>query len=117
LNDAGVGRRRGILTKFLKALALKFYRGIGPDQQTLVGLEDFNFFIGANNAGKSIILNFLAGRIKNGRSGFDSGSVESYRGTTTGEMEFSIGIPLDQFVSTVLNNSSQKLEHLHEQLI
>lgn len=45
---------------FLKALALKNYRGIGNDFQRMPSFKDFNFFIGANNAGKSTILNFIS---------------------------------------------------------
>jgi predicted ATPase len=47
------------MPSFLHALALRHYRGIGSEIQNLVAFKEFNFLIGANNAGKSTILNFL----------------------------------------------------------
>ena len=44
---------------FLHALALDNYRGVGQLQK-LGPFREFNFFIGANNAGKSTILDFLS---------------------------------------------------------
>lgn len=46
---------------YLKALALRNYRGIGDDIQKMPAFKTINFFIGANNAGKSTILNFISG--------------------------------------------------------
>jgi AAA15 family ATPase/GTPase len=45
---------------YLHAFALQYYRGIGPNIQRLSPFREFNFFIGANNAGKSTILDFLS---------------------------------------------------------
>jgi len=45
---------------YLKALALRNYRGIGNSIQTMPNFKTFNFFIGANNAGKSTVLNFIS---------------------------------------------------------
>ncbi|MBI0475005.1 ATP-binding protein [Sphingomonas sp. MA1305] len=45
---------------FLKALQLKNYRGIGPEWISMPSFKRFNFFIGANNSGKSIALNFIS---------------------------------------------------------
>lgn len=39
---------------------LRNYRGIGPAAVKLEGLANFNFFIGANNSGKSTVLNFIS---------------------------------------------------------
>ncbi|MEG3092925.1 ATP-dependent nuclease [Sphingomonas sp. PB1R3] len=44
---------------FLKALSIKNYRGIGDSVQVMPKFAGFNFFIGANNAGKSTVLNFI----------------------------------------------------------
>jgi AAA15 family ATPase/GTPase len=44
---------------FLDGLGLRNYRGIGPSGTRLGPFTDFNFFIGANNAGKSTVLSFL----------------------------------------------------------
>ncbi len=48
---------------FLKALSLRNYRGIGNETQFMPAFKAFNFFIGANNAGKSTILNFISGHL------------------------------------------------------
>jgi predicted ATPase len=45
---------------YLRALALQNYRGIGNTIQKMPEFKTFNFFIGANNAGKSTILNFIS---------------------------------------------------------
>ena len=45
---------------YLKALALRNYRGIGDTIQKMSDFKTFNFFIGANNAGKSTVLNFIS---------------------------------------------------------
>ncbi|WP_454817085.1 ATP-dependent nuclease [Labrys neptuniae] len=44
---------------YLKALTLRNYRGIGEKIQQMHSFKKFNFFIGANNSGKSTILNFI----------------------------------------------------------
>jgi predicted ATPase len=44
---------------FLNGLALRNYRGIGSTMLRLAPFREFNFFIGANNAGKSTILDFM----------------------------------------------------------
>ncbi|WP_119258672.1 AAA family ATPase [Shinella zoogloeoides] len=73
----------------------------------MAGFQDFNFFIGANNAGKSIVLNFLAHRVAQGRKGLDANSVESYRGRTTGSMAYSIGIPKATFFTVATDQLPQ----------
>jgi predicted ATP-dependent endonuclease of OLD family len=45
---------------FLKALALRNYRGIGDILQKMPDFKTFNFFIGANNSGKSTVLSFIS---------------------------------------------------------
>ena len=45
---------------YLTSLALKNYRGIGDGFERMPSFKKFNFFIGANNAGKSTILNFIS---------------------------------------------------------
>lgn len=95
------------MAKFLHALSLQFYRGIGPEEQRISGFQDFNFFIGANNAGKSIVLNFLTYRLKQGRKGVEVNSVESYRGRTTGAITYSIGIPNEKFLAAAINQLPQ----------
>lgn len=45
---------------FLKGLQLSGFRGIGKELQTLSPFQKFNFFIGANNSGKSTVIEFIA---------------------------------------------------------
>ncbi|MRW83042.1 AAA family ATPase [Pseudoduganella sp. FT26W] len=45
---------------FLHGLRLKNYRGIGAVAQAAAPFKACNFFIGANNTGKSIFLNFIS---------------------------------------------------------
>ena len=45
---------------YLRALALQNYRGIGDAIQKMPDFKSFNFFIGANNVGKSTVLNFIS---------------------------------------------------------
>lgn len=45
---------------FLQGLGLKFYRGIGSQAQFMAPFQRFNIFIGANNSGKSTVLNFIS---------------------------------------------------------
>ncbi|MFN7308597.1 MAG: AAA family ATPase, partial [Acetobacteraceae bacterium] len=48
------------MTIHLNGLALKNFRGIGPEWVIMSGFAKFNFFIGPNNAGKSTVLDFIA---------------------------------------------------------
>jgi AAA15 family ATPase/GTPase len=45
---------------YLQGLALRFYRGIGPETQYIAPFSKLNFFVGPNNSGKSIVLNAIA---------------------------------------------------------
>ncbi|MHC8286426.1 AAA family ATPase [Pseudomonas sp. XS1P51] len=44
----------------LKGLQLASFKGIGQEIQTIAPFKQFNFFIGANNSGKSTIIEFIA---------------------------------------------------------
>lgn len=50
--------------KFIHGVALANYRGIGGDLQRIGPFEQFNFFIGENNSGKSTILHFIANHLR-----------------------------------------------------
>ena len=52
---------------YLKALGLQNYRGIGPEWVLMHNFKDFNFFIGANNSGKSTVLNFISRHLPVGK--------------------------------------------------
>jgi len=90
---------------YLNSLALRFYRGIGPETQFIGPFSDFNFFIGANNSGKSIILSFIHERLlfseKSQGLSITSGSSEEYRGEETGTLSAAVGVSTNQFVKNI----------------
>ncbi len=89
------------MSVFLHALALQYFRGIGPDIQKLKSFRDFNFFIGANNSGKSTILNYLAKYLRANRANSFS-SLDEYKGKKTGRPLAAIGVPSKIFVKNGL---------------
>ncbi|MFP3490578.1 hypothetical protein R0K20_23545, partial [Staphylococcus sp. SIMBA_130] len=73
-------------------MAIQFYRGIGPNTQYIAPFSEMNFFIGANNAGKSIVLNFLTSHLL--QSGTQSLKTKSdtYRGTKEGDFQSFVAV-------------------------
>ena len=89
---------------YLNALSLQFYRGIGPDTQAIGPFSEMNLFIGANNSGKSTVLNFIRDRlpfVKNGKQIQVLGPAEDFRGEVTGTLTSAVGIPQAEFISRV----------------
>ena len=87
---------------YLHGLALQFYRGIGPDLQKLAPFKDFNFFIGANNSGKSTVLSFIHRFVHTSNKPNKIEPFEEYRGAVTGTTQMAFGIPLQQFIANSL---------------
>ena len=88
----------------LDGVGARFYRGIGPDTQLVGPFKKMNFFVGPNNAGKSIILNLVASHIKRDagdKVNFQLQPEERYNGKQSGE-----------FVSTFGLSSERVLENL-----
>lgn len=56
------------MTVFLNGIAAQFYKGIGAEAQFIAPFSRMNFFIGANNSGKSIVLSLLAEQLLQIRS-------------------------------------------------
>ncbi|MES0826112.1 AAA family ATPase [Ruegeria sp. SCP11] len=85
---------------FLHGLALQFYRGIGPEMQLIAPFGDMNIFVGANNAGKSTVLNFISGHLlsrdNSGRYITSLSQVEGYRGQSSGNLSFAFGSPKEE---------------------
>lgn len=102
----------------LKALSLQFYRGIGPDKQVMGPFSEMNLFIGANNSGKSTVLNFIRERLpfaRGTKQGLSLGPAEDFRGEVTGSSTAAVGVPQAEFISRVeacLMNSNTKSEQL-----
>lgn len=92
------------MTVFLHGLGLQNYRGIGSRAQRLAPFRRFNFFIGANNAGKSAVLNFISKYISSRVSAnAEVAPLEKHLGGSSGPMAMSVGIPTDVFIRNSMN--------------
>lgn len=101
---------------YLKGLALRHYRGIGSETQFIAPFEAMNFFIGANNSGKSIVLNFISGffplnQQKRAISSVDMSSAEAFRGANSGRAYFAVGIGKEVFKKSATHNWDQHPNH------
>jgi hypothetical protein len=82
------------MTNFLDGIAAQFYRGIGAEVQYIGPFARVNFFIGANNAGKSIVLNLLAdqlGRVVSGKCIQSLPGPEVHRARESGQFLMAVG--------------------------
>ncbi len=109
---------------YLKSLALKNYRGIGDSFQRMPEFKEFNFFIGANNAGKSTILNFISRHLPSkfsmGRQTVSAGmpKVEplEFHGGGTGEsIEMAIGFTVDRVLKILRSKMTTPLLNFQQQ--
>ncbi|OAN78224.1 hypothetical protein A8B82_10815 [Sulfitobacter sp. EhC04] len=103
---------------FLDGIAAQFYRGIGNEVQYIAPFSRMNFFIGANNAGKSIVLNLLASHLRTVADGDMPTKLigpEEYRGQQSGKFFVALGMNLEQsfskFVSEHEDKLTQRLRH------
>jgi len=94
---------------YLHGLTLQYYRGIGSEAQRLAPFKEFNFFIGANNSGKSTVLNFISQHLKLPQLNRYShepaqplSPLDQYRGRVTGQASMALGISLDDFTQRCL---------------
>src|ERR1700730_2544590 len=90
---------------YLEGLAIQFFRGIGPEVQQLAPFRDFNFFVGANNSGKSTVLDFIYRHLpqkEKPTQNPNSEILDNYRGSATGTMSFNVGISIENFVAKCL---------------
>ncbi len=84
----------------LEALSLRFYRGIGEETQFIGPFTKFNFFIGANNSGKSTVLSFICNHLPFSSTKTDITSLSStdtHRGSKSGNCQVKIGISEESF--------------------
>ena len=100
---------------FLHGLALQFYRGIGSEMQYIAPFGEMNIFVGANNAGKSTVLNFIAGHLTSrdsaGRYDPKITPVEAYRGQRSGNLTFAFGVPTDKVTNAATKALEEKNLH------
>ena len=82
------------MTNFLDGIAIRFFRSIGPQTQFIGPFTRMNFFIGANNAGKSAILNVIdqhLASLVNDEPLKVTDPVNIYRGKESGTFLIAIG--------------------------
>ncbi len=84
---------------FLEALALQFYRGIGPQIQKIGPFGSLNFFLGPNNSGKSTILTFIKNHLKTPT--VQPTDLDVYTGAETAPSIAHVGINLDSFKDNI----------------
>jgi energy-coupling factor transporter ATP-binding protein EcfA2 len=109
---------------YLEALSLKNYRGI-REEQVMRGFGDFNFFIGANNSGKSIILNFISSYlpVQKGAEAMQGGidALEKHSGLEGTEIGFRVGFSVsearDDFYQRYPFMQKSDLRHVFESLL
>jgi hypothetical protein len=103
---------------FLHALSLTNFRGIGSTQR-LSPFQEFNFFIGANNAGKSTVLDFLHRFL--GTSAAEKRPVpnglDRYTGPESGPTSAAFGLPKSTFKANIPQLPSPALEKTVDDLI
>jgi predicted ATPase len=92
---------------YLNGLSLQFFKGIGAERQKLAPFKEFNFFIGANNAGKSTVLEFIHRHLlaSDGNKRAPLAPLEKYTGTVSGELSFGVAVPVDDFVLAGLKSA------------
>lgn len=97
------------MTIFLDGVAARFFRGIGAEVQFIAPFSRINFFIGANNAGKSIVLNLLASHLERVVAGKAEASLkgpEAYKGRETGPFLMAIGCRSETVIQNVVQEFS-----------
>jgi predicted ATP-dependent endonuclease of OLD family len=82
---------------YLEGLAIQFYRGIGSKTQYIAPFSDMNFFVGANNAGKSIVLNLLTEHPLDSGGGILRAKSDTYRGAKEGDFQSFIAVTEQTF--------------------
>lgn len=89
----------------LYGIAIRFYRGVGPDTQFVAPFSRMNFFIGANNSGKSTVLDVLHRQLPTKPETLPKRELEPtevFRGEQTGNFEIAIGSTPDTVKSRFL---------------
>ena len=99
------------MSVFLEGIAVQYYRGIGSQTQYISPCSKINFFIGANNSGKSIVLNLIseAMRVVLEKGEFETKNTDKYIGEKTGNLKIAFGAPREKVVREVSELINQKL--------
>lgn len=100
------------MTIYLHAVAVKNFRGVEDDWAEVKSLQKFNFFIGANNSGKSTFLD-LVHRYLPMKKGF--GKIEAFdrhRGPLAGNFAVRTGLPVEHALERALGGGSDQNQNL-----
>ena len=65
--------------------------------------RDFNFFIGANNSGKSTVLNFISQNLPFKDKPLSVSGLDVYKGLATGQLSAQVGIDEKEFVDSCVS--------------
>ncbi|OUL71620.1 hypothetical protein CA603_46810 [Paraburkholderia hospita] len=114
---------------YLQGLKLANYRGIGPKEQSMAPFKTFNFFIGANNSGKSAVLSFIHRHLPvrlataNNYTATPQQDVEpleiyAHRGMRAASVSMAQGISAQTFKTTLLQRTPDQYKqtatsHIH----
>jgi hypothetical protein len=105
------------MSVFLDGIAAQFYRGIGADVQFIGPFSRMNFFIGANNAGKSIVLGLLAeqlNQMKSGRNIKPLYGPDVHTARETGQFMLAVGRRTETVAEAVINqHEGKRFQHEH----
>lgn len=96
---------------FLDGIAAQFYRGIGAEVQFIAPFSRMNFFIGANNAGKSIVLGLLAeqlAQVKADATLKPLAGPEQYKGAESGRFLLAVGRNIETVFKTISEPHQEK---------
>lgn len=106
---------------FLHGVVLANYRGIGDEAAFIGSFRRFNFMIGANNAGKSCVLNFIANHLKpwvceeqhrfNKADRKDLDPLDIYLGASRPQVKMGIGIPAELVRKNFVTENPKLLVH------
>lgn len=110
-------RSKHIEKGHLSGIGVQFYRGIGPRIQYIAPFSRMNFFIGPNNAGKSIVLNLISKHLQNlsQESRIPRPTpTEEYKGEESGHFLVLVGKPRDVVLEYILEAMQGKAWRGHD---
>ncbi|WP_392338316.1 AAA family ATPase [Loktanella salsilacus] len=95
------------MTAYLDGIAIGYFSGIGSKVQGMAPFSTMNFFIGSNNAGKSIVLNVLSRHLLESLRPEPAkaiSQVDMFRGKESGSFVFAIGVDSDKILASIKDN-------------
>ena len=98
------------MTNHLQGMGLAHYRGLGSIPQYMFPFKKFNFFIGANNSGKSTVLDFIFRYISENRTN-EINELDRNRDTLKNPIYF-IPVPVERFEQSILEQRKPANEQI-----